>query len=273
MLDIQVPLLHIRPSGFARNRGNRQRRRASAKQAGIEVVIAGDVHHARGLGLDVIRLEQVGIRFIAVGVLEENAVTTPDGPFPVALRIEGKPNARRGVEPVVCHAARGNARRHSTVDPPVVRIAGDESCRGIHAAGSWHVKPRIEIVGQVIQLPISSKETDPQSQVEGQAPADMPVILNIGFVNVIEVVQFELGLLLSEAADITEQKIGVSIARSERRVRAIRGISETQQAVRRVRRLRNLVLVRVHEIHAELQVVRPDDLGQVVAEGERRVRI
>src|SRR6202035_1686048 len=58
-----------------------------------------------------------------------------------------------------------------------------------------------------------------------------------------------------------------------RRVRAVRGISETQQTVRRVRRLRDFVLVGIRDVHAELDVVRPDDLGHIVAEGERRVRI
>jgi hypothetical protein len=83
VLNVEVPLLHVGPGRFARNRDKRQRSSAGAEECGSQIGIARDVYDATGLGVDVVGLERLGIGFIAVGVLEEDAVASAYGPLPV----------------------------------------------------------------------------------------------------------------------------------------------------------------------------------------------
>src|SRR5580704_11431671 len=100
-----MPLLHVGPGGFARDGNERQRRCTARKGAGIKIRISHYIHNAAGLGVDVVGLERLGISFVAVGMLEEDSVTAADRPFPVTERIIGKTKARRGIPPMIGHAA------------------------------------------------------------------------------------------------------------------------------------------------------------------------
>ncbi len=99
----------------------------------------------------------------------------------------------------------------------------------------------------------------------------MPIVLKIRFVDVVEVVHLELQFLLCKTGYISQQQIRIGIAR---RVRAtVARISETQDAVRAGRRLREFVFMRIDKVHSKLQVMGSDDLSNIVAKGDRRIRI
>src|SRR5208337_1308524 len=104
-----------------------------------------------------------------------------------------KTYARRGVPPMVGHAAFGNPRRNSALHPAVVRIGSgrSEKCvarNRIDAAVSGNVKSGIEIVGEVVQFAIGAEKTHAQSQIQREALGGMPIVLKKRFVNVVEVV-------------------------------------------------------------------------------------
>src|SRR5579872_992492 len=106
MLDIEVPLLHARPDDPLRNRVEAEWERWSGRTA-ADVVKASDIilrlrlQQRRGL-----TFHAFCIGFVAVTVLEEDAIAATNGSLPVAERIIGKTNARRGIEQVTTDAAR-----------------------------------------------------------------------------------------------------------------------------------------------------------------------
>src|SRR5579871_4802071 len=76
-----MPLLHVRPSGFIRDRYEIQRRSSATEETGIQVGIARDIHDAGCLSVDVVLLQRFGISLIAIGVFEEDAIAATDGPL------------------------------------------------------------------------------------------------------------------------------------------------------------------------------------------------
>src|SRR5580700_5251912 len=118
-----MPLLHVGPSGFARDRYEIQRRGSPTEETGIQVGVSRYIHDAGGLSVDVVLLERLGISFIAIRMLEENAIAATDGPFSVTERIIRKTEAWSWIPPVIGHAARRNSGRDAAVDPAVVGIA------------------------------------------------------------------------------------------------------------------------------------------------------
>ena len=101
-LGVEMPLLDVRPNGFVGNGINSQ----GEKQSPADISIASDVkllggqHERRGT------FQGFCIALVAVGVLEKDAVPAANSHLAVALRIEGKPNARRGVKEMSLQAAR-----------------------------------------------------------------------------------------------------------------------------------------------------------------------
>src|SRR5260370_2041254 len=104
LLDVQVPLLHVRPDCFVGDRCHSEWEQQTA--ACTNIGVANHVE-LRGSEHEWWRaFERFRISFIAVGVLEEDSITTADSHFSVALRIKGEPNSRRGIEEVPLQAAR-----------------------------------------------------------------------------------------------------------------------------------------------------------------------
>src|SRR5580692_11577453 len=127
VLHVEVPLLRVGPGSLIRKRHKTQRRGASAKLAGIQIVVTGNVHNTRGLGVDIVRLEGFGIGLVAVRVFVENAVSAADRPFSIPLGIIGKTNARSWIPPVILHATLRNTGRDSAIHPSVVGISNYQS--------------------------------------------------------------------------------------------------------------------------------------------------
>src|ERR1700691_4530582 len=119
MLNVKMPLLHVRPHHLIGKRGEGKRRqRSSCANALItrDVELTGHLQQRRRLAF-----ERFGIRLFAVGVLKENSVTAADCSLAIALGIEGKTDARRGVEQMSLRAADGNSRRDSALHQSIVR--------------------------------------------------------------------------------------------------------------------------------------------------------
>src|ERR1700686_297312 len=211
-----MPLLHVGPCGFARDRYESQRRGSATEETGIQVCISRYINDAGCLSVDVVLLQRLRIGLIAIRVLEENAIAAADGPLPVAEWVIRETKAWSGVPPMVGHAAGRNPGCDTAVDPSVERISDYQpSCR-IHAAGAGDVVGRIEIPGQMIFLGISSEKTHPQSDVQCQAWSGVPIILNEGLKDVVLLVHLECSLFLCEGADISQKHIGKRISGRDR---------------------------------------------------------
>ena len=94
-LDVDIPLLHIRPDGLRRNRRDAQRKRhAGAADVGVtgDVVLRRAQHQGRAA------FQRLRVSFVAVGVLVEYAIAAANGRFAIAERVEGETDAGRGIE-------------------------------------------------------------------------------------------------------------------------------------------------------------------------------
>ncbi len=128
------------------------------RRPGVEIRISRHIHNTAGLGVDVVLLKRLGVAFIAIGVLEEDAVTAANRPFPIAKGIIGKAKARSGIPPMIGHAALGHSGGDAAVYPSVEGIADDQARGGVHAACAGNVACRIEIPGQIVLFRIGSEE-------------------------------------------------------------------------------------------------------------------
>src|SRR5258706_7672623 len=145
-LHIEMPLLYVRPDGFIRNGGHAQREKWNRSACASDVRIARHFKLRCVEGEGSRTFEGFGFAFVAVGVLEENAVAAPNGHLAVTLRVKRESDARRGIEKVPLHASWVRGTTHtgigeavhrerpafaSTLDNAVERIAGSrhESAR------------------------------------------------------------------------------------------------------------------------------------------------
>ena len=75
----------------------------------------------------------------------------------------------------------------------------------VHGRLARDIMRGIEIESLLLFLPISLVATDADAQVEGQAVGNTPIILEIGFKQLVSVVVLEQMILLSEAVNIPQQ--------------------------------------------------------------------
>ena len=106
VLYIEMPLLHVGPSGRVRQRNELQRRGTVVCKQTWRQRRVGDGNrlsgtYARDGSALALVLQGLGIGFVSIGMLEENTVASSDGPFPIAKRIEGKPQPWRWIPPMV----------------------------------------------------------------------------------------------------------------------------------------------------------------------------
>src|SRR5450755_4483997 len=94
-LDIEIPLLHVRPDRLGGNGRHSQR---ECHAAAPNVGVAGDVILRRADYIRRAAFQRLGVAFIPVGVLKEDAVTGSNRRSPISKRVEGEAYARRGVE-------------------------------------------------------------------------------------------------------------------------------------------------------------------------------
>src|ERR1700746_128088 len=113
MLEAEVPLLHVGPvdlvgDGDGRNGAGR------ALRAGGHIAVADDVADSSvGRKRRSALLEKLGVGFVAVHVLEEDAVAATNGPLAVAKGIVSKADTRAWIDPLVVQTtsrARGYTR-------------------------------------------------------------------------------------------------------------------------------------------------------------------
>src|SRR6185437_6193529 len=208
----------------------------------------------------------------------EDAVSTTDGGLSITPWIESKANPRSSVEQVTGHAS----DRHTagtTANHPIERVAGvgdDGAALTSHIA--IHVVYRrrvcshpfcgIEIIGVLVLLAIGSKQTDAKTEVQCQPASSVKIVLEVGFDNFVAVVILGLCARLTEAENISQQKVGKRIATRVRRC----GV-EVQEAVGRRLRCAKFVFLGESCIGTELQVVIAYHFGDVVTIGICRIRV
>src|SRR3981189_2749389 len=106
VLYAEVPLLHVRPEDFVWDGNGRQRAGwpsgpLVARDVGItRDVVNGAVSGQRRRAL----LQEFGVGFVAIHVLEEDAITATDGPFAVTEGIIGKTQTRAGIHVLIFQA-------------------------------------------------------------------------------------------------------------------------------------------------------------------------
>src|ERR1700722_16084945 len=96
----------------------------------------------------------------------------------------------------------------------------------------------------------------------------MPIVLSKNLRDVVLLVHLQCGTFLRKSTYVAKQEISERVA-----ARHGAGVGKRQDAVHAGTGLRNLVLVRVHEVGAKLDVVRPNNLGDVIAESKCWIRI
>ena len=214
VLDVQMPLLHVGPLRFVGN-GN-EAQRAGRVSLGDDVVITRDINDRNRLGKRVVLLQRARICFALIGVLEEDAVAPTEGPLAVALGIPGESKSRCGVEEMALHATVGHAPRDPALHPSVVRVANYQTRVRIDAACSGNVMRGIKVPGGVMDLAVGAEHADPQTQVDGQATGGVPVILEVGFKDLIAVVGLDGCFFLLEVCHLPEQQVGKSVSAGDR---------------------------------------------------------
>src|SRR5579859_4663036 len=113
MLDIEVPLLHVRPHSLAGNGERIQGEQRSSADAGIATGRSGAACWTCCANIRLRRSEDqrrgafegLGVAFVAVSVFEEDAVTAANRGLAVTLRVKRKADARSGVEEMAFEAA------------------------------------------------------------------------------------------------------------------------------------------------------------------------
>src|SRR5262249_29420864 len=138
--------------------------------------------------------------FVAVTVLEEDAIATADGPFSVSARIPGKTDTRSGIHQFVLEAAASNASG-AALDETVEEVAGGgiEELRvvDVKAEKLWSVAGDplggAEAKFLVEFFLVAAEEAPAKAEVEGKFFGDAPVVLEIRFEDFVAVVEEALG--------------------------------------------------------------------------------
>src|ERR1700733_2705358 len=147
MLDADIPLLGVGPDGSVGNgsdrQGEGQRRSARISQASVTRCLsatgAGDIGLAGSEDEWRTAFEAFRIGFVAIAVIEENAVTAANGGLAIAPRIPGKTEAGSGIKPVLLQTSArltGSSALHDAIEEEL-RIGGV----GIR---KWHIGDGIE---------------------------------------------------------------------------------------------------------------------------------
>src|SRR5262249_14123283 len=107
VLDAEIPLLHVRPlhmvwNGDGAKGAGKCSRPAGAANRIIPRGLTNDSVHRQGSGA---KLQRLRVGFVAVHVLEEDAVTSANGPLAIAEGVIGKTEPRTRIDPLVRHAA------------------------------------------------------------------------------------------------------------------------------------------------------------------------
>src|SRR5581483_7155028 len=145
---------------------------------------------------------------------------------------------------------------------------GDKTSSRIDAARSGHVTGWIKVPDGMMEFEICPKQADTQAQIQCQAFGRVPIVLKVRFQNLVAVIGFDRGFLLSELRNITQKHVRKRIARRYRRADIV-----GEKTIGRIRRLGYLVFLCRYEISAKLQVMRANNLGYVVTQCVSRVRI
>ena len=169
---------------------------------------------------------------------------------------------------MICHAARRNSGGDTAVYPSVEWISDYQTRGWIYAAGAGNVVGGIEIPGQIIFFGIGSEKAHAQSDVQCQARCRVPIILNEWFEDVVLLVHLKRRLLLGEGTYISQKHVGKCIPRRDRTA-----VTKLQEAIHSIAGLRNFIFVRQYRVYAELQIMRTDNLGDVVAERKRWIGV
>src|SRR4029077_7044087 len=160
VLNVQVPLLYVGPNSLVWD-GDHRQRRCRSRWLRNNLIVPDHAEDRCGLhNRTRSRFQRLCIRFVAIGVLEENTISTAYRSLPVSARVPRKTNARSRIKQVALHATDGNTGCHSTLHYSIERITV-HSPVGIRAAGAGNVARKIEVVFRVIAISISSEETDP----------------------------------------------------------------------------------------------------------------
>src|ERR1700682_531049 len=222
-------------------------------------------------------------------MLEENTVPTSNGHFAIALGVPGKTNARRRIEQMPLQTTRvrrrpdaggrercecrlrnsGSSAWTAALDDSIERIPGSSNKRSVRGAAArvncrrvGSVKGALlEVIGLAVTLAVGTKEAEPQPEIQSKFLGHPPVVLEIRLYDPVTVVILNLQIGLLVLRDIPHQQIGKGISCANGGVAGI----ERQDALDVGRVL--LVLLRKREIGTELQGMRADDLGHIVAIG------
>src|SRR5690348_9946099 len=108
MLHVQMPLLHVGPNNRVGNGIEAVRKRwcnsttAAAADAGIanDVALRRRLQQRGGLAFDAFR-----VRFVSIGVFEENAIPASNCRFAITAWVPGKSNSRSRIEEMSLRAA------------------------------------------------------------------------------------------------------------------------------------------------------------------------
>src|SRR5580700_4102644 len=238
LLDVEVPLLHVRPYGLIWNCIDRKREYRHCACTGANAcVTAVGTTGARAHASGDVRLrsphyegrrtfQRFRIGFVAIGVFEENTVAAADSHLAVALGIPRKTDTRGGVEEMSIQAASIRGRsdinvlecrsrdegqtpsRSSALHDAVERIAGTSSgvqrSIGIEA---WFVTRNplrgIKVERLPVALAIGSKQAHAQAEIDRKMIRNAPVILEVGLHNFITVVIFYFLVPLRVTRDVT----------------------------------------------------------------------
>src|SRR6267154_397729 len=199
LLDVEVPLLDVRPNHFVRDGadGKREENASADPTVTADVELRSIERKRRGA------FERFGVGFVAVRVLEEDAVTTANGHFSVALWIPREADARSGVEDMAFHAtgfvvgANGSATRAPALNDAVEGIASARNESAFLARDGTVVESRrrsglervwIEAESVAIALTVGSVEAQAQTEVKSELFGDAPVVLEVRLDDAIAVV-------------------------------------------------------------------------------------
>src|SRR5882757_1623755 len=213
LLDVEVPLLDVRPNHFVRDGadGKREENASADPTVTADVELRSIERKRRGA------FERFGVGFVAVRVLEEDAVTTANGHFSVALWIPREADARSGVEDMAFHATgfvvgangcpsklignqtwdKGSATRAPALNDAVEGIASARNESAFLARDGTVVESRrrsglervwIEAESVAIALTVGSVEAQAQTEVKSELFGDAPVVLEVRLDDAIAVV-------------------------------------------------------------------------------------
>ena len=178
--------------------------------------VAVDVIHHRRIRQGRRVLERFGVALVAIGMLVEDAVAASYRGLAVAIHIIGKTNAGRGIEQLSLHATDRNAGGYTALHNAVRQSVDEQvvhAAIGIDGGHSGLVVRRIEIECLLLLFAVGPEQAHPHAEIQGQATGDVPVILEIGFNDLVAVVVLDPLVLLPVAGDFAQQQVGEWIAR------------------------------------------------------------